>query len=70
MPSEAKKYWQYAQECSRQAVEVEAPEVRDQLLELARVWTEAAMCEELNANRPSPKSMLPQDLSKRRELQR
>ena len=70
MPADAKRYWQYAQECSRQAVEAATPELRDQLLDLARVWTEAAMCEELTANRPSPKSKLPQDLSKRRELQR
>ena len=70
MPSHAKRYWQYSQECSRQAVEAETPELRDQLLDLARVWTEAAICEELNSNRPSPKSKLPQDLSKRRELQR
>jgi hypothetical protein len=70
MPSHAKRYWQYSQECSRQAVEAETPELRDQLLDLARVWTEAAMCEELNGSRPSPKSKLPRDLSKRRELQR
>ena len=64
MPSEAKKYWQYARECSRQAVEAETPELRGQLLDLARVWTEAAMCEELNPNRSSPKSTLPQRSSK------
>jgi len=54
MPSEAKKYWQYSQECTRQAVEAETAELRDQLLDLARMWTEAALCEEMNAaNRSS-----------------
>jgi hypothetical protein len=49
MPCVAKKYWQYSRECTKQAVEAETPELRDQLLELARVWTEAALCEEMNA---------------------
>jgi hypothetical protein len=30
--SEAETYWQYSQECARQAVEAETPELRDQLL--------------------------------------
>jgi len=65
MPSEAKKYWQYSQECTRQAVEAETAELRDQLLDLARMWTEAALCEEMNAaNRPSPTSTWPQRSSK------
>jgi hypothetical protein len=46
---EGKKYWQYSRECTRQALEAETPELRDQLLGLARMWTEAALCEELNA---------------------
>jgi hypothetical protein len=49
MPCEGEKYWQYSRECTRQALEAETPELRDQLLELARMWTEAALCEELNA---------------------
>jgi hypothetical protein len=47
MPSEAEKYWQYSRECMRLALE--APELCDQLLELARLWTEAALCEQMNA---------------------
>jgi hypothetical protein len=47
--SEAEKYWQYSQECTRQAVEADTPELRDQLLDLARLWTEAAVREELNS---------------------
>lgn len=47
--SEAEKYWQYSQECTRQAVEADTPELRDQLLELARLWTEAALREEMNS---------------------
>jgi hypothetical protein len=43
MPSEAEKYWRYSRECTKQAVEAETPGLRDQLLELARVWTEAAL---------------------------
>jgi hypothetical protein len=50
MPSEAEKYWRYSRECTRQAVEAETQELRDQLLTLARLWIEAAMCEKLNAN--------------------
>jgi hypothetical protein len=47
--SESEKYWQYSQECSRQAVEADTPEFRDQLLELARLWTQAALREESNS---------------------
>jgi hypothetical protein len=32
-----------------ESVEAETPEPRDQLLDLARVWTEAALREEMNA---------------------
>lgn len=48
MPSEAQTYWQYSKECTRQAVQADDPKLRDQLLELARVWTEAAVREEIN----------------------
>jgi hypothetical protein len=47
--SEAETYWQYSQECARQAVEAETPELRDQLLGLARLWTAAALRKELNS---------------------
>jgi hypothetical protein len=49
MPSEAEKYRQYSQECLKQAVQAETPELRDQLFDLARVWTEAALPEGTNA---------------------
>ena len=48
LPSEAEKYWQYSRECIKQALEAETPQLRDQLLDLARTWTEAALIEELN----------------------
>ena len=51
MSCEAEKYWQYSRECAKQALDAETPELRDQLLELARVWTEAGLCEEMNARR-------------------
>ena len=49
MKSEAEKYWQYAKECSKQALEADTPQLRDQLLGLVRIWTEAAVCEETRA---------------------
>ena len=49
LSSEAEKYWQYSQECARQAVEANTPELRDQLLGLARLWTAAALRKELNS---------------------
>ncbi len=70
MPSEAKKYWRYSQECTKQAVEAETEDLRDQLLSLARLWTEAAMCEELSAKRPPPKSRPQPRPSNGRDLQR
>jgi hypothetical protein len=47
VPSEAQKYWQYSRECTKQALEAPTSKKRDQLLDLARVWTEAAIREEL-----------------------
>jgi len=47
MPSDAQTYRQYSRDCMKLALE--APELCDQLLELARLWTEAALCEEMNA---------------------
>jgi hypothetical protein len=46
MPSQAKKYEDYARECVRLAGHADRADVRDQLLELARVWMDAAMSEE------------------------
>jgi hypothetical protein len=46
MPSDAKTYEDYARECVRLAGHADTPEVRDQLLELARVWMDAAMTKE------------------------
>lgn len=43
MPCVAQGYWQYSQECIRQAVEADTPELRDQMLELARTWNQAAL---------------------------
>ena len=44
--SEAKKYHDYARECVRLAGQAETPELRDKLIELARVWMDAALTEE------------------------
>ena len=57
MPSEAHKYWQYSQECTKQAVQAATPQLRDQLLDLARMWTEAASREELNSKRLTRRSL-------------
>jgi hypothetical protein len=54
MPSEAKKYLDYARECVRLAGYTETPEARDKLLELARVWMDAAMTEEQHAATRAP----------------
>jgi hypothetical protein len=69
VPSEAKKYWRYSRECTKQAFQAETPELRDQLLDLARMWTEAALCEELNAKRYGPPSRLPLRSPNERELE-
>jgi hypothetical protein len=45
MSVEAKKYFAYARECARQADQATNAERRDKLLELARVWTIAALTE-------------------------
>jgi hypothetical protein len=46
MPSEAKKYLEYARECMRLAGHAETPDTREKLIGLARVWMDAAMREE------------------------
>jgi hypothetical protein len=58
MPSEAKKYEEYARECVRLAGHADTPEARDQLLDLARVWMDAAMTEEeADGRRVAPASL-------------
>jgi hypothetical protein len=46
MMSEAKKYHTYARECLKLAEEATRPDVRERLVELSRVWMEAALSEE------------------------
>jgi len=55
--SEAKKYHDYARECVRLAGRAQTPELRDKLIDLARVWMDAALTEEEaeeKAQRPTP----------------
>ena len=60
MSWEAKKYHGYARECARLAEQAETVEKRNKLLELARVWLDAAIIEEqgllpkLGRSRKSP----------------
>jgi hypothetical protein len=56
MRSQAKKYHGYARECVRLAGAAETPELRDRLIDLARIWMDAALTEEEaqeRATRPS-----------------
>ena len=46
MLSEAKKYHAYARECLKLAEETTQSDVREQFIELSRVWMEAALLEE------------------------
>jgi hypothetical protein len=46
MSPEAKKYHGYARECTRLAGEANSIEKRNKLLDLARVWRDAALTEE------------------------
>ena len=46
MPSEANKYHAYARECLQQAKKADKPETMEKLIELSRVWLEAALREE------------------------
>jgi hypothetical protein len=46
MSWEARKYHAYARECSRLAEQADSIEKRNKLLELARVWLDAAIIEE------------------------
>ena len=56
--SEAKKYHDYARECVRLAGRAETPELRDKLIELARVWMDAALTEEEAEERATQPSSL------------
>jgi hypothetical protein len=59
VPSEAGKYINYARECVRLAGHAETPEARDKLIELARVWMDAAMTEQdMPGRRNDPRSTL------------
>jgi hypothetical protein len=55
MGAEAKKYFGYAMECARQAREAICEERRDKLLELSRVWMNAALTEGNIAERRAPR---------------
>jgi hypothetical protein len=44
--SEARKYHTYARECLRLAETADKPDVREKLIELSRVWMDAALNEE------------------------
>jgi hypothetical protein len=46
MLSEAKKYHGYARECLKLAEESAQPDICERLIELSRVWMEAAVREE------------------------
>ena len=60
MLSEAEKYHGYARECVRLAGAAETPELRDKLIDLARVWMDAALTEEEAQERPArPSSPAP-----------
>jgi hypothetical protein len=60
MPSEAEKYEQYARDCVRLAGRAATAELREQLLDLARVWMDAAMTEQdAVAGKSRPASVRP-----------
>jgi hypothetical protein len=46
MSSEAKKYHAYARECLKLAEAAGRPDHREKLIELSKVWMEAAISEE------------------------
>jgi hypothetical protein len=46
---EAKKYQAYARECLRLAEQADKADDREKLLDLSRVWMEAALIEERHA---------------------
>ena len=46
---EAEKYRGYERECLRQAEQADTPERRDKLVDLARVWADAALAVDVHA---------------------
>jgi hypothetical protein len=52
----AEKYHGYSRECVRLAKEASSVENRNKLLELARVWADAALVEEQAAGRVKPRA--------------
>jgi len=56
MSWQAKKYRGYATECVRLAKQADSIEKRNKLLELARVWMDAALVEEQFATETRPLS--------------
>lgn len=58
MSSEAEQYYLYARECVQMAEQAGSEETRKKILELALVWTNAALLAEQSATKarpPSPK---------------
>jgi hypothetical protein len=47
-----KEFEEYARDCVRLAQQADTPELRDQLLAMAREWMEALMIEEATDGRP------------------
>jgi hypothetical protein len=64
MASEANKYHNYARECVRLAGHAHTPEARDKLLDLARVWMDAAVTEEEAAAVTDPDPLQPPALAR------
>jgi hypothetical protein len=56
MSREAEKYRAYERECLRQAQEAHSSERRTKLLELARVWADAALAVEVGEATGDPVS--------------
>jgi hypothetical protein len=56
MPSQAWTYLEYARECIRLAGHAESTEQRDKLVDLARVWMDAAMAEDEAAGETAAKT--------------
>jgi hypothetical protein len=50
--AKAKKYHANARDCIRLAETADKPDIRERLIELSRVWMEAAFNEEKHAAKP------------------
>ena len=59
MSYEAKKYHAYARECLQLAEKADRVEVREKLIELSRIWREAALNEERHSSMPVPARAVP-----------